>query len=680
MADRKPAGPRCAALVGPYLSGKTSLLESILSATGAIPRKGTVKDGTTVGDSSPEARERKMTVEVSVADTTYLDEPWSFIDCPGSIEFFQETSNALQVADAAIIVCEPTPERAMALAPLFKLLEDSGIPHFVFVNKVDHTELNLPALLEAMQSVSERPLVLRELPIIEGEKIAGYVDLVSERAFKYQPGKPSELMKLPDAIKDEEGAARTTLLEALADFDDALLEKLLEEAIPPPPEIYAQCAKDLAEAKIVPVFLGAAEQDAGVRRLLKALRHETPSVAVTAARRGIKPEGEAVAQVFKTTYAARSGKLSYARIWRGEIAEGATVNGSRIGGLLSLVGPTQAKLSKAVAGKVVALARMDQVKTGAILTPSGKPVEGAALSPPPLPPVYAMAVQAENRNDDVKLSGALHNLIEEDPSFGYLQNAETHELLLQGQGEIHLQVALMRLKSKYNVPVKAAKPKVPYQETIRRGVAQHGRFKRQSGGHGQFGDVHLDIKPLPRGKGFAFEDKVVGGAVPRQFIPAVEAGAREFMVKGILGFPVVDISVTLTDGQYHAVDSSEMSFKQAARVTLTEALPKCDPVLLEPINKVEIDVPTDYTSKVNGLISSRRGQILGFAPKDGWKGWDTVQSHMPASELHDLIIELRSLTQGAGTYRTNFDHMQELTGRLADDVLASKKEIAEAAH
>ena len=680
MAERTPAGPRCAVLVGPYLSGKTSLLESILSVTGAIPRKGNVKDGTTVGDASAEARDRKMTVEVNLADTTYLDEAWSFLDCPGSIEFFQETSNALLVADAAVIVCEPTPERAMALAPIFKMLDDNEVPHIVFVNKVDHSELDLPALMEAMQAVSERPLVLRELPIKAGDKVTGYVDLVSERAYKYQPGKASELIKIPDEIKGDEGTARTTMLERLADFDDALMEKLLEDTVPPPPEIYAQCAKDFAEDKIVPVFLGAAEQDAGVRRVLKALRHETPGVAAVAARRGLKGDGEAAIQVFKTAYAARSGKLSYARVLRGEVAEGATVGGARIGGLLAMVGATQNKLAKVGAGKVAALARMDTVKTGMLLTPSGKVPDGVKPWPQPLTPVYSMAIHAENRNDEVKLTGALHSLVEEDPSLSFEQNAVTHELLLHGQGEIHLQVALMRLKSKYNVPVKANKPSVPYQETIKRSISQHGRFKRQTGGHGQFGDVHLDIRPLPRGKGFAFEDQVVGGAVPRQFIPAVEAGAREFLAKGVLGFPVVDISVTLTDGQYHAVDSSEMAFKQAARVTLTEALPKCDPVLLEPINKVEIDVPSEYTSKANALISSRRGQILGFAPKDGWKGWDTVQAHMPASEIHDLIIELRSLTQGAGTYRTSFDHMQELTGRLADDVVAKSKVAAEAAH
>ena len=678
MTQRSPAGPRCAAIVGPYLSGKTSLLESILFATGAIHRKGTAKERNMTGDAAPEARERQMSVEVTVADTTYLEEPWSFVDCPGSIEFFQETQNALAVADAAVVVCEPTPERAMALAPIFKALEAFKVPHFVFVNKVDHAEVDVRALMEALQAVSDRPLVLREVPIRDGEHIAGYVDLVSERAYKYKPGHASDLIEIPDAVKDEESSARTEMLEALADFDDTLLEKLLEDTIPPSAEIYDQLAKDFAQGLIVPVFIGAAERDHGVRRLLKALRHETPGIAASAARRGIAAEGEAVVQVFKTAYAAQSGKLSIARIWRGEIAEGATIGGSRIGGLLALVGAQQTKIPKAGPGRVVALARMDEVKTGALLTPSGKAPAGAAPWPPVLTPVYSMALGAEHRNDEVKLTGALQRLIEEDPSLAYEQNAETVQLLLHGQGEIHLQVALARLKSKYNVPVKAARPKVPYKETIRRSVAQHGRFKRQTGGHGQFGDVHLDIKPLPRGKGFVFADEVVGGAVPRQFIPAVETGVREFLAQGRLGFPIIDISVTLTDGQYHAVDSSEMSFKQAARVTMTEAMPKCDPVLLEPIHKVEIDVPSEFTNKVHGLISSRRGQILGFAPKEGWNGWDTVQANMPQSELHDLIIELRSLSQGAASYRASFDHMQELTGRLADEVV-QKIDAAQAA-
>jgi elongation factor G len=253
------------------------------------------------------------------------------------------------------------------------------------------------------------------------------------------------------------------------------------------------------------------------------------------------------------------------------------------------------------------------------------------------------------------------------------------QLLLLGQGEIHLQLAVERLKNKYNVAAAAHRPRVPYKETIQRAVSQHGRFKRQTGGHGMFGDVHIDIKPLPRGTGFAFDNKVVGGAIPKQFIPAVETGAKEYLEAGPLGFPVVDVAVTVTDGQFHAVDSNEMSFKLAAREAMKEGMPKCGPVLLEPIVKVEIDVPSDFTNKVHGLVSGRRGQILGFAPKDGWKGWDTLAVLMPQTEIHDLIVELRSLSQGVATYRYEFDHLQELSGRIADQVIQGHRtEVAQA--
>jgi elongation factor G len=293
-----------------------------------------------------------------------------------------------------------------------------------------------------------------------------------------------------------------------------------------------------------------------------------------------------------------------------------------------------------------------------------------------LSPVYAMALSAEKREDEVKLSGAMAKLRDEDPSVAMEQNAETHQTLLWGQGEIHLQVALDRLRHKYHLPLTTRRPRVAYKEAIRRATSVHGRHKRQSGGHGQFGDVHLDIKPLPRGSGFVFEDQIVGGVVPRQFIPAVEEGVREYLVKGPLGFPVVDVWVALTDGQYHAVDSSEMAFKTAGRIAMTEGMAKCDPVLLEPIFVADIVVPTEFTSKVHSLVSGRRGQILGYEPRPDWSGWDRISAQIPQSELHDLIIELRSLSQGVGTYAARFERLQELTGRLADQVLQAYKEAS----
>jgi elongation factor G len=473
--------------------------------------------------------------------------------------------------------------------------------------------------------------------------------------------------------------ARQVLLEAIADFDDNLLEKLLEDVVPATDEVYKQLSKDLREGLIVPVFLGAAEQDHGVRRLLKALRHETPGPDESAKRLGIEPTGEAVAQVFKTLHAAQAGKLSISRVWRGEVAEGDSLDGKRVGSVLKLTGSQQKKESKASLGDVVAFGRMDDVVTGDVLTPSGKAPDGMAVWSAPLTPVYSFAVEAQNRADEVKLTGALQRLHEEDPSLTYRQNMEVHQLLLEGQGEIHLKIAIEKLQSKFGVATRTEKPKVPYRETIKKSTSQHARFKRQTGGHGMFGDVHVDIKPLPRGAGFAFSDTVVGGNIPKQFIPAVETGAREFLEEGALGFPVVDVSVTLTDGQFHAVDSNEMSFKLAAREAMKEGLPKCAPVLLEPILKVEVDVPSDFTNKVHGLVSGRRGQILGFDAKEGWSGWDTVSVLMPQAEIHDLIIELRTATQGVATYRADFDHLQELSGRDADQVVqAHRTDIAEA--
>jgi elongation factor G len=315
---------------------------------------------------------------------------------------------------------------------------------------------------------------------------------------------------------------------------------------------------------------------------------------------------------------------------------------------------------------------MDQVKTGDLLTPSAR-TSGAALFTR-LAPVFSGAISVENRNDEVKLSAALAKLIEEDPSLSVEQNADTHEYLLWGQGEMHLRIALERLRNKYHLSAAMKRPQVPYQESIRRSTSQHGRYKRQTGGHGQFGDVHLDIRPLPRGSGFAFSETVVGGAVPKNFFPAVETGVREYLKRGPLGFPVVDIAVTLTDGQYHSVDSSEAAFKQAARIAMTEGMANCDPVLLEPIFLVTIRLPGEFTPKAQRLISGRRGQILGFGAIADWKGWDEVSAYMPQAEIHDLIIELRSLTLGVGTFTWKFDHLQELIGRLADQIIAQRAE------
>ncbi len=675
MADNAAPGPRCAALVGPYLSGKTTLFESILFMTGKIGRKGSVKEGNTVGDGSAEARARQMSTELSVADTEYLGDPWSFIDCPGSIEFLQEAQYALTVADVAVIVCEPEPAKALMLSPLLRYLDLHDIPHVLFINKMDHLSVRVADVMAALQAVSKRPMVLRQIPIREGDGVTGYVDVVSERAYRYQPGKASDLIELPADLKQRKDTLRQELLESLADFDDTLLEQLLEDVVPPTAEVYDHLANNLRGDRIMPVLMGAAERDGGVRRLMKLLRHEAPTAAVTAERLGIEAGKEPLVQVFKTFHQPHTGKLSLGRVWRGAVKDGATLAGARVNGLYTLSGHDQAKIASAGPGAVVALGRMEPVVTGHAITAAGagKP---AANRPEKLPGVFTTAIAAENRQDEVKLSGALQKLMEEDPSLSIEHNRDTHEMVLWGQGEIHLQVTLERLRNKFNLPTVGRPPRVPYKETIRKGVDQHARFKRQTGGHGQFADIKVTIKPLPRGEGFVFENKIVGGAVPRNFIPSVETGIKDYLASGPLGFPVVDVTVTLYDGQTHSVDSSDQAFRIAGAQAMREGMPKCGPVLLEPILQVIVSVPSEHTSKLQRVVSGRRGQILGFDAKPGWDGWDELKTTMPQSALHDLIIDLRSLTLGVGTFTWSFDHLQELTGRLADQVIGQRTEAA----
>ena len=674
------SAPRCAALVGPYLSGKTTLLESLLFVAGAVTRKGSVRDGNTVGDSAPEAKARQMSVEVGLATAEYLGERWAFLDCPGSVELIHETRAALMVADVAVVVVEPIPEKALPLAPLFKFLDDNAIPHVLFINKVDNLatagEARISEVMQAFQAVSSRPLVLRQVPIRDGDTVTGHVDLVSERAWKFNPHAPSSLVPVPDTVQEREKTARQELLEALSDFDDSLLEQLLEDIAPDKEEIYRLLSKDLASDLIVPVLLGSAEGDNGVRRLLKLLRHEAPEVSAAAARLGIEPEGAGVAQVFKTYLAAHAGKLGFARVWHGGLTDGQTLGGERLSGLYRMQGADQQKLTDAVAGEVVALGRLEKPAAGDLLTDKGPPRK-AELWPELPRPVYCLAIAAENRNDEVKLPAAVQKLAEEDPTLSLDLNTDTGEMVLRGQGDIHLQIAVDRLRGRYNIPVKTRPPQVPYKETIRKSTAHHARHKRQSGGHGQFADIHVEIKPLPRGEGFAFTDSVVGGTVPRQFIPAVEQGVRDFLPRGPLGFPIVDIAVNLSSGQFHAVDSSEMAFKTAARIAMSDGLPNCEPVLLEPVLAITISVPNEFTSRVQRIVSGRRGQILGFDAKPGFPGWDEVKCSIPQAEAHDLIVELRSTTQGVGSYSQSFDRLAELTGRLAEKAIEARKAVLE---
>lgn len=651
-SSRPPEGarPRAVALIGPQGSGKSTLFDALLAAAGSpSPRR-------------TDSRTRTMGTELRIGHCDFLGEPWALLDCPGSIEFVQEAAAALAIADLALVVCEADPARAAALAPAFHALEQAGLPAMVFVNKADALgETPIRDTIAALQAHSRRPLVLRQVPIREGGQVTGYVDLVSERAYRWRRGEPSELIRIPEQMQAREAEARAALAEALADHDDALLEKVVEDTLPTPEDLYRPLHADVVGGALDPVLLGAAERRHGVLRLWKALRHDAPMPRETAARRGIAPDGEALAQCFRTVHAGHGGRLSYVRLWRGGLKDGATVNGARVGGITRFPAGEATKVAEAGAGEIVALGRLEGVVTGATLSPSGAAPALPFAEPPA--PVYALAIATEDRKDDVRLSGALHRLVEEDPALGIQHDAETGQIVMSGQGDIHLGHAVARLAEAHGLRVSTTRPRIPFKETIRASARHHARHRRQTGGHGQFADVTLEVSPRPRGEGFVFEDRIVGGAVPRKFIPAVGEAAEEAAKKGPLGNPVVDIHVTLLDGAFHSVDSSDMAFATATRMAMQEALAKADPVMLEPVDHVTVLVPQDGTAAAQRLLSGRRGQILGYAEKPDWPGWDEVEALVPEAELHDLIIELRSLTMGLGTYRRRFDHLAEARGR-----------------
>ncbi|MHA1544783.1 MAG: elongation factor G [Alphaproteobacteria bacterium] len=670
MTQKGKAGARAIAIIGPYLSGKTALLESILCTTGKIHRKAG-QSGRIFGDSSAEAKTQEMGIEVNAAFTDFMDNRFYFLDCPGSLEFLQETVDVLPGVDAAVVVIEPELDKVKGIAPILKLLDQQNLPHIIFVNKIERFPGSVRALAKALNEVSDHPVVLRHLPIRDGEEVKGYIDLAAQRAYSYENEKQSKQIDLPDDGRIED--ARYSLLETLADFDDHLMEELLEDIDPPKEEVMEDLSKDLSANLVVPMMIGSAIHDNGTFRLLKALRHEIPGVEATVKRRGVEGSGF-VGQALKIYHTEHGGMRTLARVFQGSIKDGEHVNGERIAGLFYMNGEEMVKTMNVGQGDIAAFGRLESVKTGDTLSLDGK---AKLSSPAAFPPVYEMKIEALNRGDEMRLSESLTKICDEDPSITYEHRESTHELVLKGQGEVQLRTAVNKLKSKYNIDVGMSRPQVPYQETIQKPVSQHTRYKKQSGGHGQFGDVVVEIAPQGRGEGFSFVDKIKGGVIPKTYIPSVEHGVKDYLVRGPLGFPVVDLGVVLVDGKFHAVDSSDMAFQTAGRQAMAEALPKCAPVLLEPIVHIHIHIPNDYTNKVTGMISQRRGQMLGYDARENWGGWDTVEAHMPLAEIHDLIIELRSMSQGAGTYTFEHHHMQELTGRMAELVLEARKAAQE---
>ncbi len=677
---REPVGPRLIAIVGPYQSGKTSLLEALLFRAGSTTRQGKAAERSLTGDASAEARAHGMGVELNIAGLTYMGDQFTFVDCAGSIEFSSDAKSVLPVCDAAIVVVDADAKKAPALQLILRELDHIGVPRIVFLNKIDKADAAPRDVLAWMQPASSKPLVLRQLPIWENGIVKGFVDLALERAHIYQELADSRVVDMPADIAALEKQERFTLLESLADHDDALMEQLLSDMEPPRDQVFQDLKRDVMEGHVTPVLFGSAEHGNGIGRLLKTLRHDTHGVAKTAARLGLVPTVSAVAQIVKTQHTTQGGKLSIARVLSGTLADGAVLHDgkdheARIAGVSTFSSTALVKQTQVSAGSLVALGRLEGIATGQTVSTA----RGACpqlIEHQRYQPVYGFAVSVADRKDEVKLANAIMRLMEEDLSLKLDHNHDTGDMVLWGQGEMHLRVALEKLASKFGVTAQTAARRIAYKETIRNAVSLRGRHKKQSGGHGQYGDVVVDIKPLPRGAGFQFTDTITGGVVPKQYIPAVEQGIREWMVRGSLGFPVVDFTVNLSDGSYHDVDSSEMAFKLAARLAMVEGMPQCTPVLLEPVMGIDIHVPRDATARINQIVTSHRGQLLGFDARDGWFGWDTVKAYMPEAEVASLIVEIRSATAGVGTFEMQFDHLAEVHDKTAELIAASRRSQA----
>lgn len=671
------SGSKVIALVGPAGAGKTSLAESMLFAAGAIPRLGAVKQGNSVGDASPEARARGSSTELNLMRFSWMDEPYILLDVPGSPGFSADADRAVTVADLALVVIDPDPLRAAQVEPVLRRLEALGIPRAIFVNKIEQARHSIQDLLEALQPLGDAAFVARQIPIRAGDQVDGFVDLALERAYHYRQGKASEPIPIPADIQETEAAARFHMLEQLADHDDVLLEQLLTDAVPDLDVVFGDLNREMAAGQAVPVLFGSALNGFGIRRLLKMLRHDTPSMEQTTARLGIDGDN---AQIFKIMNGSSVGRLALVRLFGGPVAEGADWVDSegqslRAGALFALQGASSTKVKATDRGDIVGIAKLEGVQAGDRLGLGGKRPTAAA-SQEKATTNCALAISVKDHKDEVLLSSAISKLVEEDAGLEWTPDALSHEMLIRGITDEHLAVALERLKRRYNVDVSSSQPTVAYRETIRKPATQRGRHKKQSGGHGQFGDVVIEVRPLERDEGFRFDDRITGGAIPKQWIPAVELGVRDAMMRGPLGFPVVDVAVTLADGSFHSVDSSELAFRLAGRMAMTEALSSAAPYLLEPFVHVAIAAPGSATSRITSFLASRRGQLLGISPREGWSRWDMIDMLLPGAELDGLEAELRSLSQGMAHFEAKFDHFAEVNAKIANSIIQKRLEPA----
>lgn len=637
------SGPvRCAAVLGPSGAGVGALVDALAGLGG--------EKAATGQDSGA----------IDVRRFPYLDEPWAVLGCPDAIDLMQVASDALQVADAAVICVGPDPEQAVLAAPFIRLAESAGVPFLLFINGIRESGARLRDTVSGLQHFCNHPLVIRQIPVRDGDEIIGAVDLVSERAWRFRPGGArSDLVEIPAELADREQEARADLLETLADFDDGLLEQIIEDKLPPSDALYSLCRRLLAEGATVPVFFGDAGEANGVNRLMKALRHEAPKLDRTLDRLGVRP----MLGVFHARHQKHLGKVSFLRSFESPVKSGMTVAGAKLGQLAAADDPKSAAVDQVAPGDVAKAVKTDQLEAGTLYDVSGAVTP--AQPAPVLEPQASVTIAPASQRDEVRLTEALSGLAGDDRALAVTHDEDGGALILSGQGDLHFRRIVELLERDFGLQVTLGEPRARYMETIAKPAEIHYRHKKQTGGSGQFADIQFSVKPTARGEGFQFEETIRGGSVPRQFIPAVEAGMREGLAQGPHGYPVTDLAVTLYDGKHHPVDSSDMAFKIAGQMGIKEAVETAGAVLLEPIYEVRFDMPDQFTGAINPRISSLHGQMLGFERDPDHEGWEMVKALMPGKVLPRLLGELRAATQGTGRYAARFSHYQEVYGQEA---------------
>jgi elongation factor G len=681
-------------LVGHGGSGKTTLLEAMLFASGAITRMGTIEDGNTVSDHDPDEQRRQISVSLAMAPIEWKDTKINVLDAPGTADFVGDVRSAIRAADAVILVVSAVDGVEVQTEYAWELAVQEGLPRAIFVNKLDRERADFQATLDQLVSSFGNQVAPFELPIGAEQEFQGIADLLHEKADHYPSGPTAEETEWPEELHATADPAREKLIEAVAESDDALIEQYLEEGTLPE-AVITQGAKDgFTNARLAPVFVGSASKAIGIDRLLDFIVEEFPSPLDRAPlqviakggeekERACDPNGPVSAFVFKTVSDPFVGHITMFRVFSGKVRPDSSVHNAtqgtdeRIGQLFALKGKEHETVSEVPAGDIGAVAKLPHTHTGDTFATKDDPVQ---LAPVELPePLLAYAIAPKTKGEEDRLATGLARLREEDPTFRVARNDETHETVIYGMGEAHLGVQMERLKAKFGVEVEAKPAKIAYRETIRARAKAQGRHVKQSGGHGQYAVCEIEVEPLPRGEGFVYEDKIFGGAIPQQFIPSIEKGIVKTMSEGVLsGNPMVDIKVTLVDGKFHSVDSSDMAFQIAGSLALKEVVERAGVALLEPIVQLAVTVPESFTGDIMGDLNAKRGKIQGMDQLGGGK--QVINAMVPQGEVARYVIDLRSMTGGRGAFSMTFSHYEEMPQHLAQKVIDEYQQAREEAH